>query len=216
MDKPHIIINESKLFIKELVDPIRTLRTNLLTKNENVSSIAFTSTTAGEGKTMLSFLFAMSLSQCGKKTVWINCDLHKESKLFTYKPETLKGEKKMGLSEYLKEKCGLDQIIYGCKEKNLDVIPSGEKFMAVGDLFEEENFLHFLKEMKSNYDYVILDSPAVENHVETTIIGSKCDGIVFVIQHNKVKRTKAAEAVEMLKNNNGNIVGAVLNNIPPR
>ena len=122
----------------------------------------------------------------------------------------------MGLSEYLKEKCGLDQIIYGCKEKNLDVIPSGEKFMAVGDLFEEENFLHFLKEMKSNYDYVILDSPAVENHVETTIIGSKCDGIVFVIQHNKVKRTKAAEAVEMLKNNNGNIVGAVLNNIPPR
>ena len=56
-----------------------------------------------------------------------------------------------------------------------------------------------------------MDSSAAGKYVDSKILASKCDGVVYVIEYNRVKKKLVKDTVEDLKKCKGNILGAVIN-----
>lgn len=195
-------------------EPLRELRTNILSMGKTCSSILFTSTKTGEGKSTLSLLLAISLCRCGKKVIWIDSDFHKKnSSISFYKKESKDTaiQNFGGIADYLSGSRALEDCIYKMEEEELDIIPRGNAEKMSSDLLANKSFPELLETLKKSYDYIILDCSAAGEYVDSKIVTSMCDGTVYVIGFNKVRRGRMQQTIEQLKKCKGNIIGAVLN-----
>ncbi|HAU88601.1 MAG TPA: hypothetical protein DCW90_24940 [Lachnospiraceae bacterium] len=213
MDNLEVALDIKNGLEKVIRKQIGELNANLKIQNEECSSILFTSTYTGEGKSTISLYLAISLSRSDKKTVWIDCNYHKRKT--AYKIRNVKKEqeagKNWGLLDYLETSCNLDEIIYPVNNEKLHVIPIGSVGKGAPELFEKTCFRELMTKLCEEYDYVILDSSAAGKYVDSKILASKCDGVVYVIEYNRVKKTLVKDTVENLKKCKGNILGAVIN-----
>lgn len=213
MDNLEVALDIRNGLEKAIRKQVGELNANLKIQNEECSSILFTSTYAGEGKSTISLYLALSLSRSEKKVVWMDCNYHK--KKTAYKITKIKKEqeerKRWGLLDYLDRSCNLDEIIYPVANEKLNVIPIGTLGKGSVELFEKACFRELLTQLCEKYDYVILDSSAAGKYVDSKILASKCDGVVYVIEYNRVKKNLVKDTVEDLKKCKGNILGAVIN-----
>lgn len=228
MDNLLIAFAKDTALMQAIEEQIRELRTSILKKEKDYSSILFTSTYKGEGKSLLSLSLAVLLSRCGKKSVWLDCDFHNRKKMY-YVPREKEEEecnkkqktnKKQpqeekiqmwGITEYLEEKCNLEKIIYGTQEENLYVIPSGKIPKASGELLEQDSFKGLLENLERRYEYVIMDSSPMTERTDGKILASKCDGVIYVISYNKVKRKDIKNAISEIEKYQGTMLGAIIN-----
>lgn len=218
MDSLVIAIKVKHNLSKKIANAIRELRTNILSNKKEYTSILFTSTHAGEGKSTISLCLALSLSHCGKKVVWINCDFHRDNELISIQKKTLgKKENQMfwGLADFLNGSCVLEEIVYPVLDEELAIIPRGSSEKMSCDLFELESFQKLLAELKQKYDYIIIDSSAAGDYVDSRVLAAKCDGVVYVIGYNRTNRGHLQRAAKEIKKCKGTIIGAVINKSKP-
>jgi protein-tyrosine kinase len=67
-----------------------------------------------------------------------------------------------------------------------------------------------LAELRLDFDYTILQGPAVGSHDEACLLSSLCDGIVLVLRANSTRRLVAQKVTEKLQAANIRILGAVM------
>lgn len=219
MNRLSIKVNTHNKFTKAIEDSIRELRTNLLSSKKEYSSILFTSTQKGEGKSTISFHLALSLSRCGKKTVWVDCDFRSKNQLFSiHKEEETEGGTKEffgGVAEYLNGACTSKEIIYPVEGEPLMVIPIGNREEMSCDLLETELFPKLLAELEQEFDYIIMDTSSACEYIDSRVIAEKCDGVIYVIHYNKARRTQIQHTLDEIKKCKGEIIGVVLNQTKP-
>ena len=68
---------------------------------------------------------------------------------------------------------------------------------------------------KSNFDFVILDTPPVGVVTDAAIISTYADGTILVVASGNVEIEVAQRAKELLMNVNANILGAALTKFLP-
>jgi Mrp family chromosome partitioning ATPase len=68
-----------------------------------------------------------------------------------------------------------------------------------------------LHELHQEFDYVLIDAPALSQSNAATMLGSATDGAVLVIKANSSRREVARKAMEDFKAANISLLGAVLN-----
>ena len=71
----------------------------------------------------------------------------------------------------------------------------------------------FVSEMKSRYDYVVLDAPPIMGVSDASVLASMVDMCVLVVQYRKYPQLMTQRAKEMVTKVGGDLVGVVLNNI---
>ncbi|HYA23077.1 MAG TPA: hypothetical protein VEF05_02900 [Terriglobales bacterium] len=67
-----------------------------------------------------------------------------------------------------------------------------------------------LAELRLEFDYTVLQGPAVGVHSEAALLGSLCDGLVLVLRANSTRRIAAQCAKRKLHAANARLLGAVL------
>lgn len=211
MNNGAVVLEQKKGLEKEIEKQIIDFRSNLLGLEKECSSILFTSTYSGEGKSTLSLNLAISLSKCGKKVVWIDCNPHKEGALYSLSQTTNEHKTFWGMLSYLNGSCSLSDIIYPVKGEEIFAIPLGKEKGAACEYLERETLDQLMKKLKQEYDYIIVDTSAASKYAESKILASRCDGVVFVIEYNKVKQKKVDDVVAQIRKCGGKILGAVLN-----
>lgn len=218
MGRVAITVDTQHNLLSAIEEPIRELRTNILTGEEKYSSILFTSTHQGEGKSTISLYLALSLSRSGKKTVWMDCSFREKNELISFQ-NTDTGdtvEKSLGgLAEYLNGTVDWNEIIYPVVNEKLEIIPCGNTENMSCEMLEQSSFLELLEEMKQNYDYIIVDSSAAKEYIDSRILAGICDAVVYVIRYNKATRKEIQDTTERIRRCKGNIIGAVLNESKP-
>lgn len=236
MDEKLIAIDLNHELMQGIEEQVRELRTSIFTQKQEGSSILFTSTYAGEGKSTLSLSLAISLSRCGKKVIWLDCDFRTKEKLYSIpenKLEEHKGKKRRnkrknkkvqkihsekeeipqryGVTDYLNKACSLEKIVYTTEEEKLNIIPLWNAVQKPGDILEQGMFEELLVHLKKDYEYIIIDSSAMTEGMEGKIIASKCDSIIYVIAFNKVRRTIVKKVLKEIEKCHGTILGVVMN-----
>lgn len=190
-------------------EAIKTLRTNIRFCGKNIRTIMLTSSTPNEGKSSITFALASSLAETGLKTLLIDADIRKSVLLSRYQPE----KDVFGLSQYLSGQKDIEEVRYCTNIENLDIIFSGPYSPNPAELLEEAGFGKLLQWAKEEYDYVIVDTPPVNNVIDAAIIAKECDGTALIVENGTISYRMAQRVIKQLEKSGCRILGAVLNKV---
>lgn len=187
----------------------KSLRTNLIFCGEDKNVIAITSCMPGEGKSSVSLNLSISLAEAGNKVLLVEADLRKPVLM----GRLLSEQKIKGLAYYLSGQAELDEIICGTNHDGLQLIVAGHIPPNPTELLGSEAFANMITELRSKYDYIILDTPPLGSTIDCAVMAKVCDGTVMIIEAGAVSYRFAREVVTQLKKTKCPILGVVLNKV---
>jgi len=193
-----------------LSEAYRSIRTSLLLSSPDhpPRSVLITSSVPSEGKTATAVNMAVSLSQTGARVVLIDADMRKP-RIHTI----LNIENAAGLSAVLTGGCALKDAIQETSISNLYAIPCGVTPPNPSELILASRFRQMLEVLGQYFDYVVVDSPPINNVSDARILGSMCDRIVMVVKAFSTSRHQVRRAVEHMADSRKRIAGIVLNDL---
>ncbi len=166
-----------------------------------------TSTLPGEGKTFNASNVAASLADSGKRTLAINCDLHKPSLGNNFGIDS-----GPGLVNLLVGEMSFDQVVVrDVLGLPLDLLLCGPIPPNPSRLLLSREFQALLEKVRKEYDYVILDAPPCLTIADASIIGGFSDGILLVVQAGRARSESIQRAYANLRQLKLNVLGVVLN-----
>ncbi|PZX92505.1 sugar transporter [Flavobacterium aquariorum] len=179
-----------------LSESFRAIRSSLqfLYKKSNVAgakTLMITSSVSGEGKTFCSINIATVFALSGKKTVIVGLDLRKP-KLF----EEFNLSNTSGVVNYLIKQKSLDEIVNHTSVPFLDVIFSGPIPPNPSELIMSDGMKELIEELKTKYDYIILDTPPVGLVADSLELAQYCDVTLYMVRQNFTKK----EMITLLNN----------------
>lgn len=188
----------------------RSLRTNLtfLSPDKPLKTIVLTSAGPSEGKSLTISNLATAYAQMGKKTLLIDADLRRPviHHIFNIKREP-------GFTDLFVEDIDYNKIIQKSDKENLYIIPAGVFTPNPAELIGSNRMNTIIEKLKNDFDMIFFDSPPVVAVTDSTLLGTKTDGILIVIRSHNTAREIAIRAMNILKNVNVRILGTVLNDI---
>lgn len=179
-----------------LSESFRSIRSSLqfLYKKQNSEgskTLMITSSVSGEGKTFCALNIATVFALSEKKTVIIGLDLRKP-KLF--KEFNMVNE--VGVVNYLINQKTVDEIINHTPIPFLDVIVSGPIPPNPSEILMSERMKELIEELKTKYDYIILDTPPVGLVSDAIELAQYCDITLYIVRQNFTKK----EMITLLNN----------------
>lgn len=200
---------DTKALISEQYKILRTNLMSLGTKKK-IKTVVVTSSIHSEGKTVSSLNLAISLAQAvnNPKVLVVDCDLRR-GRLAKY----LGIKNEIGFSEYLKGEVQLSDIIFKIDIENLNIISAGKVPENPSELLSSKAMTEFLSEVKTQFDFIIIDTPPIISVTDSGIIGAQTDGVLMVIQAGRTQRGIVRRAEELLEQAQANVLGHILTNI---
>ncbi|WP_260259394.1 GumC family protein [Elizabethkingia meningoseptica] len=194
-----------------LTEAFRILRTNInFMSKEGLPPqvLTFTSFSAGVGKTFSVLNLAATLSYLNKKVVVVDLDLRKGT--LSSRVNLLQGK---GTSHYLSEvSVTLDQVLHKSELiENVDVIPIGAIAPNPVELLLGKRLDQMIAELKSRYDYVIIDGVPVGVVADASIIDRVIDLTMFIIRIGKMDRRQLPEIEKIYNEGKLSNLAIVLN-----
>ena len=190
-------------------EAIKTLRTNIQFTGKNVKTILLTSCYPNEGKSDIAMQLAQEIGKAGKSVLLIDADLRKSAYVVRYKVKrSIKG-----LSEYLSGQASESEIKYTTNFQNVDIIFSGPSAPNPSELLEDPAFGELMKRVRTEYDFVLLDTPPIMTVIDAAVIAKESDGAVLVIESGRVSYKAAQKALDQLRKSDCKVLGAVLNKV---
>lgn len=176
---PLVVLNHPRAGITEA---FRALRTNLdfIFHKDSQVTVMITSTIAGEGKSFCAMNLGSVYSMCGKKTIIVECDMHKP---FNFTGFDLNNTE--GLSNFLSGQVHqVQDIIQQTEHPNLDVLVPGPIPPNPAELLINNRFKQLMQELKQRYDVIILDSSPLGLTNETLYLTRVADLTIYMLRQN--------------------------------
>lgn len=190
-------------------EALKTLRSNIQFCGEKIQCVAFTSDTPGEGKSSIALQLSLSFAEFGKKVILLDTDIRKSALKTRYDMSGIR----YGLSHLLSGQVSLEDCIAETNIKGFDLIAAEVNAPNPSELLGSKKFKEVLAKLRENYDYVVVDTPPIGSVIDAAIVGQLCDGVVLVLEENKVSRQAALAMKEQLKHAQCKILGVVLSKV---
>jgi len=169
--------------------------------------VAVTSAIAGEGKTVSTVNLAANLASAGrKKVLLIDLDLRKSDLA-----KGLRFPSVPGLAELLDGTANVKEVLRHLIEQGLHVIPSGRRVSAPWKMITGERFRILLKELREQYDLILLDTPPMAPVSDTLALRDLVDGVVLVHRLGHTPHTLFRQALEDIGEKK--LLGVLLNGV---
>lgn len=160
------------------------------------------------GKSFISINLATILAQSDKRVLLIDADMRRG-----YMHKYFNHDVKPGLSEYLSNQQGLDQIIRDTDVKNLSSMSRGKSPVNPSELLGTSKFAEMLQHLSSQYDHILIDTPPILA-VTDGIIVSQYAGVNLVIARHAQTQIKELElTVNRFEQAGVKVTGVILNDI---
>lgn len=200
--------------LSPMAEAFRILITNMnfmLPKKEKGKIVFVTSTVKGEGKTFTSVNLSLTLATPGKRTIIIGSDI-RNPQLQRYNTAR-KGLK--GLTEYLySDQTKLQDIIHvSTFNPYLDVIYSGMIPPNPTELLTNGCYEQLLEELKTKYDYIIVDTAPLMLVTDTFLIADLADATIYVTRSKYTEKALIEFANSNIDQKKIKNVGFVLNDV---
>lgn len=212
-----------------MAESFRALRANIQFKNteKKIKTLAITSASPQEGKTLVATNLAITMAQAGMKTLLVGSDLRKPMVARIFGIESSPGlsdillgnygwrESVKNITDMVMGEISLDEILRTPGLDNLYLITGGPVPPNPAELVESEYFNRFMKEAKEEFDMVIFDTAPILSAVDAALIGRKVDGIILLYRVGAVSRGLLKRAMSQLEQVKSHVLGVILNGMRP-
>ena len=190
----------------------RALRANLrfAAKGQDMKTLAITSTSQGEGKSVTTLDLGVALANGGAKVLLVDADLRRPV-VHKYFKQAISP----GLSDILQGKAEWREGLREIGIDNMQVIPAGSMPSNPGDLMASVGMSELVKEFREQFDFVLFDVPPVLAVADAAAFLHELDGIFLLCRANRIPEGLVAGAANRLRMTGANLVGAVLNGVRP-
>ncbi|MCK1498432.1 polysaccharide biosynthesis tyrosine autokinase [Bradyrhizobium sp. 188] len=146
--------------------------------------LATTSTLPNEGKSTLSTNLAQLIAHGGARVILIDADLRNPSLSRALVPDA-----KIGLVDVVGQKARLEDALVLDPETKLSILPAGttSKLLHTNEILASKAMHALVTELRSKFDYVVLDMPPMAPVVDVRVTSSFVDSYVFVVEWGRTK-----------------------------
>jgi succinoglycan biosynthesis transport protein ExoP len=194
-------------------ESFRSLRTSLAFSaggGELLRRLVVTSALPQEGKSLVAVNLALAEAQTNRKTLIIDADLRKPRLHTVFGVSAINGLSSLLLPD---SKITLDQVTVATEVDNLSFLPSGPIPPRPVEILDSPRFTELMKQIVSEYDFVIIDAPPSIEMVDATVMSKRVDGVLLVLRSFTTPKTAAREAFSHFRQAGVRIAGVVLNNV---
>ncbi len=188
-----------------IVEAYRNVRSAIRTAGEKMRVVEITDSTSDEEKSVFTANLAVVMAQAGKKILLIDCDFAHPTQHMLFQLEN------RGLFEVVNSEGEAGAFCQPTKQAGLFLLTAG--VTALPDFLSSGCFLELLEQLKKDYDYILLDAPAVLSSADALAAAACADGVVLVIESGREEPKIARLAKKRLEQANAHILGCVLNSV---
>lgn len=194
-------------------EAFRKLRTNLqfLAVDNPPRVIVVTSSVTQEGKSTTAINFALALAEGDHDVVLVDGDLRRPS-LANYLD--LVGT--TGFSTVLAGRASIADVLQITRFPRLFALTSGAVPPNPSELLGSLAAQKVLSELRSRFDYVVVDSSPLLAVTDAAILAANADGVLLVARFGETKTDQLAQAVRNLGDVDAALLGAIFTMTPPR
>ena len=99
---------------------------------------------------------------------------------------------------------------------NVSIINRGNKIANESAVLTSGKMEQLIKELREEYDFVILDCPPVLVISDYIHISRLSDGVLYITAYGITKKKDVQEGIRLLKQNNINIIGCAFTHFNPK
>lgn len=193
------------------LEAYRNLRSSLLymaIEGKRPKILVVTSAIPGDGKSMTTANLAITMALSGSRVLLVDADLRKGllHRRFGLNPT-------IGFSEVLAGKATAAQVILPTSTANLSLLPRGDTMRNPGEMFLKPSTHELIKELASQFDYVIFDTAPVMAADDVTSLSPHVEGVLFVIRAHYTSGRVARAALDLLYQREVAVLGLVFNGV---
>jgi polysaccharide biosynthesis transport protein len=190
-------------------ESIRKLRYEIESSGKRI--FLFASTKKGEGKTTLIQMLAFSLSLNKKRVLIIDTN-------FSNNDLTVQLDAEPVLEQILPDKANPRSLLEQVRAAAKNVI--GESVYVIGsqggdytpsEILPRENLLHQLQALKSDFDYIFLEGPPLNDFSDSKELAQYVEGVIAVFSSHHVIKQIDKQSMSFFSELNGKFCGAILN-----
>ncbi len=141
------------------------------------------------------------MSEMNKKVLLLDADLRKPT---IHKKLNLSNQ--IGLTDGIVHKLPLPEVIQKIND-HLHVMTAGKIPPNPAEIVGSEAMGQLLKQLKEEYDYIIIDTPPVLSVTDPQLLALKADGTLLVVREGMAKHKLVLAAYKELEKVQVNIVG---------
>lgn len=189
----------------------RSLYINLSfsSQDQPLHKLLATSARPGEGKSVTLANLAVVAAQMGQRVVLVDCDLRQpqQHELFGLRNDN-------GLTTLVAGKDAAATALQAVNDApGLHVLTSGPLPVSPSQVLAARRLDEIMGELAEQADLVLVDAPPAVGMADASVLATKVDGVLLVLNAGQTKRDYARRAKEALDKVNAHIVGVVLNNV---
>lgn len=164
---------------------------------------------AAEGKTTIAVNLGIAVARHGK-TCLVDADLRKAPIASIFGVES-----QYGLADVLNKSCALDLALVPVPGvPNLTLLPGGPVQVDAGELICSEAMRHLLRELRQQFQFIVVDSSPILPYADARAIAPLADGVILVGRSGVTTREAMKRSLELLEQvQSAPVLDVVLNGV---
>ncbi len=206
--KEHAVTPGSSSWSK-IAEALRGLRTTILLSSPGSppKTIMIASTRPAEGKSSVAALTAITFALNGSKVLLVDADLRRPAIHLRFRLG-----KDLGISSVLSGKASLeDAVMEWADLPNLHILPSGPVPPLPSELLGSKQMEDVLAQVRSEYDFVILDTPPVLAVTDAAVLGRLVDATILIVRYGSAQKHVVRRCIDLLERSGAHLLGVAVN-----
>ncbi|MCI5164846.1 MAG: polysaccharide biosynthesis tyrosine autokinase [Candidatus Electrothrix sp. GM3_4] len=198
--------------LSAFAESYRLIRSGLLlsTPDHPPRTLLITSMMQQEGKSTTTKNLAYILAQNEKKVLIIDCDMRRPRQHSMFEVDN-----SYGLSNYLSGNTDEQQpsLTKQLPDSGISVLPSGPIPPNPAELLGSKRMKTLLNKSIEHFDFILLDSPPVQQVTDGLLLAGLVDGTVTVLRSGKTTFDMLDSGIKKLRESQAHLLGFVLNRV---
>lgn len=177
------------------------------TTNIALKVIAVVSSTPGEGRSFVAANLAVAKAHMGRRVLLVDADMRQPCQQKIWKLPNIRGLSNV-LVNHTEFSSSAQEVLV-----NLDILTVGTIPSNPAAMLDSQSMALLIQEAANNYDYVIIDTPALNLFPDALMLSKLADGILLVVRPGVVNLAAANTAKTLLEHSAQRVLGMVINDI---
>lgn len=205
--KEYLLTDNAPFDVTEAFRNLKAALSVSVPKKDGGMCVTTTSAYPKDGKTTVAVNLALMFALSDAKVIIVDADIRKGRVAKFFKQRSAPG-----LADYLSGQNTLEEVIRPTSiNKNLSYIACGTHSPKPYELLESEEMKNLLETLRTQYDYIIVDTPPVLLLSDALVVAPETDGTVLVCRHQVSYMSDIDRALNSLSFAQAKVLGVVVN-----